>query len=61
MEEATEDLDAQEERVSTSDPPRVIRADSAAGREAVDVRMVAHAHNILNVETTHVLVFYPFP
>ena len=38
-EEAAEDLDVQEEPVSASDPPRVIRADSAAGYDAVDVRM----------------------
>ena len=38
-EEATEDLDRQEERVSASDPARIVRADSAAGHDAVNMRM----------------------
>jgi hypothetical protein len=37
-EKAAEDLDRKEERVSASDPARVVRADSAAGHDAVNVR-----------------------
>ena len=45
-EEAAEDFDRKEERIPAGDPARVVRADSAAGHDAVNMRMKTSALTI---------------